>query len=244
MSNPWEDNIKAIGQIKDFSKLCRLPVILKTMFVGNNSYIDKEYKWLVSNEDFTNKWKRLLIVNGYGNPERYTYLPETSGNTIHMVYHLAMWEHILKMSLHDVKTVYEFGGGFGNMAEIVNRYTSAEITIHDFPECSRMQKDYLSHVAPSGIFKFVNAPVKSYYDLFISTWAISECDIPIRETVEPIMAASKYILIAYAAVFHDVNNNDYFNKLRERLTTHSWEDILIPSMDGNHRYLFGRNFYI
>jgi hypothetical protein len=242
--NPWQNEIKSINDIHDLSELCRHPTIRKTMFVGNCEYIDNEYKYIVSNRDFTNKWNKLLTVHGFGNPERYTFNINTSGNQIHMIHHLARFEEYINFDLSQIKTAYELGGGFGNMAEIVSKMSKVIYTIHDFKECLRIQENYLINTTPKGNFIYTDIPIIKDYDLFISTWALSECDIEFREKIIPIIQNSKFILIAYAATFNGVDNIGWFNELKKKITSHTWHNFLIPTMDSNHYYLFGRNFYI
>jgi len=243
MNNPWDNDSQSIGSITNFNQLCRHPTILKTMFVGNCEYIDKEYKYIVSHPRYP-FYEKLLQVHGFGNPERYFYNPITSGNTIHMVHHLARFEESTKNELDNVKECYEFGGGFGNMAEIIYKYSKSRYTIQDLSQCLVMQKEYLKNVLPNGDFIFTPEPINKSYDLFISTWALSECNLDIRDKVYGIIKSSKNILIAYAATFNEVDNIKYFKDLSERITTHTWNNFNIPTMDGNHFYLFGRNFYV
>ena len=95
--------------------------IQKMFFLQNRLFVFKELSELKNSK----KWKRyekLLIEDHVGNPIRYFLYLRSSGNRINHIYHLKVLESELKMNLKkDVKSIFEFGAGYGLMARIFSK---------------------------------------------------------------------------------------------------------------------------
>ena len=61
-------------------------------------------------------WKKLIKEEKVGNPVRYFLYPESSGNKIFQTYHLKKYTDFLRSGLNTFDVVFEFGGGYGNLA--------------------------------------------------------------------------------------------------------------------------------
>ena len=85
------------------------------MFFVHNRLFLKTYL----NEIKTNKqwkiWKTLLMENNIGNPVRYFLDPFTSGNKIFQIYR-KKYKDFTFFNLNKFDIIFEFGGGYGNMA--------------------------------------------------------------------------------------------------------------------------------
>jgi len=126
----------------------------------------------------------------------------SSHNTIHHLYHLTKYEDRTLRSLSGFKSVVEFGGGYGNMARLIRKLSPAvSYTIIDLPLFSCIQYVYLatllgqdsvnlvSRPGPirDGVINLVPIPymdlVPDSTDLFVSTWALTECTRAAQEYV-------------------------------------------------------------
>jgi hypothetical protein len=235
----WDDYSAQIDAIENYDILLQYPIINKTMFVGNGAKFTKPEYAFLTHPRFNDKYVKLMKMSTYGTPHRSDVDCDTTGNAIHQTYHLAMFEDYSHKDLSGIKLAYEFGGGFGNMAEIISKYSHCVYTIQDLKACLKMQKKYLQNTCGDGDFSFTPEPIVREYDLFVSTWALSETPLSVRERVEPIIFQSKNVLIAYAATFDEIDNCGYFNRLAEQMVnSHKIEHFNIPVMDGNHYYFF------
>lgn len=117
----------------------------------------------------------------------------TSHNTVHHAYHISRFLAVARPEIDTLRTIVEWGGGYGNLAKIVTRWRpGTTYVIVDTPLFSCIQWLYLSVVFGSETVEFLdrrtplafgrinvlpNSFADSYAlkaDLFISTWALSE----------------------------------------------------------------------
>jgi len=137
---------------------------------------------------------RKIIASGLnaaflsGKSNRFTLI-----NSAHHLHHLIRFEQMTDRKISNFSTVVEFGGGYGNMARIVDNFGACKIySIIDLLLFSCIQSVFLGTVAGSEqvafdgdhggeIAKFLLHPLFSSDDtvslqgeLFISTWALSE----------------------------------------------------------------------
>ena len=114
-------------------------------------------------------------------------------NSVHHLYHLTQFEKATGRKINSIKSVVEFGGGYGNMARIMQNAGAPEAySIIDLLLFSCVQHVFLSTVADAGQVAFCNSSTnnKSLFtlyplslmdsakklqgDMFLSTWALSE----------------------------------------------------------------------
>lgn len=115
-------------------------------------------------------------------------------NSVHHFYHLKRFEEMTGRKISSIRSVVEFGGGYGNMGRIMNNYGELEsYSIIDLLLFSCVQHVFLSTVADAGQVAFCNSPGSSKKplftlypltlmdnakglqgEMFLSTWALSE----------------------------------------------------------------------
>jgi hypothetical protein len=138
-------NIKKLSTHESFSKkilefvlkkklnnFLRESFIQKVFFVHNRLYI-----FFLLIKIFLNKkkFKYLLKEDHIGDPVRYFLYPQSSGNRIREVFHLMELEKFIQMPLKNINEVFEFGGGYGNMARIFKKINNrVTYTIFDTKE--------------------------------------------------------------------------------------------------------------
>ena len=156
-----------------------------------------------------------------GNPDRFSY-PETgkiSPTTIRYIKNVFEMATLLGES--PISRVVEVGGGYGGLCKTLSVVCDFdEYILVDLPEAVAVQEKYLSNFPELyAKCKFVSCDdvetVKDV-DLFISNYALSECDYDTQiNYYDKLVANSKFAYIIYNLV----NFNDfYYNKFTERMS--------------------------
>ena len=88
--------------------------------------------------------EKLIKEEKVGNPVRYFLYPESSGNKIFQTYHLKKYTDFLRSGLNTFDVVFEFGGGYGNLASTFKKINkNCKYVIFDTPEVNLIQYYYL-----------------------------------------------------------------------------------------------------
>ena len=121
-------------------------------------------------------YKKLLIEDNIGDPIRYFLYPKSSGNRIREVFHLLNFQNFTNVSLNKIKTILEFGGGYGNMARLFYKINkNINYKIFDTFHVNLLQYYYLTMLKiPSSFNKKTNKNISLNYNIskcnsFIST---------------------------------------------------------------------------
>ena len=175
----------------------RHKVVAWTMFVPVSKFTPDELKGI--GETFEEDEMDMLLAESHtGQPRTCAKYPiETSGNTIHHLYHIARYSQITGNPVAAGR-ILEWGGGYGNMAKLYKRlWGHATYTMIDTRMFSAIQWLYLSciygekevvlhtepgqevearkiNIVPLGLAEKLECEA----DLFVSTWAISESAEP------------------------------------------------------------------
>ena len=214
-------NLLKSENLKNF---LRKNFIQKMFFVQNRIFILKELNEIKKSK----KWKiykKLLIEDPVGNPIRYFLYSKSSGNRINHVYHLNIIENEFKINLSkNIKTVFEFGAGYGCMARIFSKLTKEiKYICYDTDYVNLLQFYYLKHNNLNvGFHKnnkfYLTSNLKksrNNNDLFIANWSLSETPINYRNKFFKVISSSKYILICFQENFENIDNLKYFNLLKK-----------------------------
>lgn len=195
------------------------PVIRETMFLTLHiKWIKEELKFLEKTYS-SNELRHLLLEDYIGIPEISNLNYSTSNNSIHHFYSICKFLQISKCNLNEIKTIVEWGGGYGNMSKILLRLIKKKITyiIIDTPTFSCIQWIYLASIfgidnvnligklnekiEPQKINILPVCFVEQYKldtDLFISTWALNESSKNSQDfVVENNWFNAKHFLLAY-----------------------------------------------
>ena len=73
--------------------------------------------------------------------------------------------------------------------------------------------------------------------LFVGTWSLNEAPVGLREEILHKVNANSYLL-AYQSPFDGVNNEEYFNKIKNEYNKLKWYEFEIKHIPNNY-YLFG-----
>lgn len=201
-------------KLNGFSNFLRHPVILDTMFLRDVDYTKIELSFLKKRINLN-----LLYENNIGSPVLSKYFCKTSACLIHHATHV---EKFLKEFnvINKLNQVFEFGGGYGSLARyILLKKYSLDYTIYDFKVFNILQNFYLSNLFTTKKVNFFNSINKlnkfkfKKNSLFISTWALSETPIELREQFRIFIIKFNYILIAFQKKVDGYENLEYFKGL-------------------------------
>lgn len=197
-------------------------------------------------------YQRLLIEDDVGDPVRYFLYPKSSGNQINHVYHLSVLANEMGLNLKkNVKKIFEFGGGYGCMVRIFSKINrNIRYNCFDTPNVSLLQYYYLKHnnlnvgfTKNKKIFLTSNFnKIQKENDLFIANWSLSEAPLSFRKNFIKIIFKSKYVLISFQEKFEDIDNYDFFNKLRVKLSK-KFQIRIIKNKFYKGNILFKQNHY-
>lgn len=195
------------------------PNIMLTMFdTAGGNWLKKELTFL--EKKISKKKLKIILKEDYvGDPLLLNKFYLTSHTSITHLYHLIKFLDVSGCNLTKIKTVIEWGGGYGNLVKILKRLLIKPCTyiIIDTPLLSCLQWFYLStifgkkavnllldekgaiqinkiNILPVSLL--AKYPIKG--DLFISTWALSESSKCSQDyVVKQNWFQAKHLLLAY-----------------------------------------------
>lgn len=240
---------------KRFSNFLQESVIQKIFFVHNRIYILFMLAKIILNKN--KLYKKLLLEDNVGNPVRFFLYPESSGNRIREVYHLLNFENFTKTPLLEIKSILEFGGGYGNMARLFYKINkSIKYTIFDTFHVNLLQYYYLNMLKIPADFNNSKKNINLNYNiskckfsnnnkkLFIANWSLSESPIKLRKIILKKIINFDYILISYQEKFENINNHIYFSNIAKKFNRKKFiaKILKIPFM--NYFKLSNNNYYL
>ena len=252
----FNDKIRILLKSKNIKNFLRYSFIQKMFFLHNRFFIYQELKEIRKSKNWK-YFKYLIKEDHVGNPIRYFLYLDSSGNRINHGYHLYILEKELNIFLKkDIKSVFEFGGGYGCMARIFSKINKEiKFTCFDTNFVNLLQFYYLKHNNLNVGFSkknnfFLTSKLKNRtnkYDLFLANWSLSETPINYRKKFFIKIKNSKYIFISFQEKFENLNNLDYFNSIK-KLLSKKFEIKIIKNQfykgnwfnNQNHYFLIGK----
>lgn len=232
--------------------------VQKIFFIHNRFFLFKYFLKLY----FSDKWffwKKILKENNIGSPIRYFLIPFTSGNKIFQAYHLKKYEDSMGINVKEFDLIFEFGGGYGNMASnfnIINK--KSKYFIFDTFEVSLLQYYYLrrmnldvnfnsNKIKKINLFYSLNS-LKKYLKknkqkkrLFIANWSLSEVPFSLRSKLGFVFNDFDFQMISFQNQFEGINNLKYFKNIN-LLNKSKKRSSLILGVDSykDNCYLFSK----
>ncbi len=232
--------------------------VQKIFFIHNRIFLLKYFLRLYFSEKWF-FWKKILKENNIGNPIRYFLIPFTSGNKIFQAYHLKKYEDSIGIKVKDFDLIFEFGGGYGNMASnfnIINK--KSKYFIFDTFEVSLLQYYYLRRMNLDVNFNSNKIKkINLYYSLdslkkclkknkqkkklFIANWSLSEVPFSLRSKLKFVFNDFNFQLISFQNQFEGINNLKYFKNIN-LLNKSKKRSSLILGVDNykDNCYLFSK----
>jgi hypothetical protein len=202
-------------------------------------------------------WKKNLEEDKIGNPTSYYLMKDSSGNLVHHAYSLQQLLEHSDIPLSKVKTIFEFGGGYGSFCRLSRRLGfCGKYLIYDLPGFCLLQQYFLRSVFPDvmvdlngvreggiGTFwkeKELKKSLVSNEELtwFIAMWSISESPFDTRERFFRIIPQPSVYFIAYHGTFKGYDNCAYFNSMKNRMPNYQWVEYEVLHLRNNF-YLIG-----
>ncbi len=228
-------------------------IIRKTMFIGNALFTLREFVYLKNNN--WNKWKEVVKDANFFPSEPYILYPKSHGNLIHYAYHIAKFEQMSGKKIKDFDFIFEFGGGYGGMCQLIyNLGFNGKYIIFDFSILSALQAFYLKMNKLKATFNIRDKKAQIYCldntqdikkilpkkgrKLFLATWSLSESPLELRKKIFPLTKDMDAFLIGYQEQFGGVDNTKYYKNYSKKLSNFQWWGEEIKQLKSNH-YLFG-----
>ena len=206
----WEAvNVRVKDEVLDGERhlFLRHPLIEHTMYTPYNLFDRYAHQLaFIDSELGSEETNRLLNDEpDLGAPAIYSYRDglECSGNSIQMLYHLVYWQYQTGRKIEELESVLEWGGGYGSLCRLALKINpDLEYTIIDTSVFSELQDWYLSSVGLPQVRCATLDQVdldQENYDLFLSTWALSESPRDIMELVASRagVALAPHVFVAY-----------------------------------------------
>ena len=154
------------------------------------------------------RWKSILLTADPG-----------TCTSVTQMYNLALYEEVTGKQLSDGDKILEFGGGYGEMGNIVQRMIDPKwYYIYDFPELCILQKWYWKEVCGMEYIPRTTSDIEQIVglepDLFVSICGISEAPMPFKRHFLDIINPNG-ILIQYQGAFEGHNNVNEFTDYAE-----------------------------
>jgi hypothetical protein len=242
----------------------RWPPVRETMVHGAAPVTFRMWWMLRWSPAWRSLWGPALRHPRYGNPPPFAPMLSTNPMAIEHASHLFRFHRQQRSFLHDTDCIIEFGGGFGSMCRLTRALGfRGRYVIFDLPPVLTLQRYYLG-------LHGIEADVTEQADVWLcpdldeimawisrdkparvslmSTWALSEMPMSVRQRIEPffrVEAATK-ALLAYQPIFEGNDNRLYFRDLKARTTDRwSWAGLPVdpsrkPPAPGDSLYLFGQ----
>lgn len=229
----------------DVRRFLRWKPIQESMNVSFAIFLKKELKFL-KNNNWDVRWKKAIKENSFGSPIPFIYYKKSSGNLIHHAYHIAKFEKMMEMSVNNLDYVVEFGAGYGSMCRLFRQLGfKGKYVLFDLPYFSLLQSFYLNGIGLKGTcisdmneLKQIISNEVNENSMFLSTWALSETPVSLRDKLIDSYQKFSYFLFAYQDNFSGNDNKEYFTKLSSNIIV-NWKHFKIEHMSDSS-YLFGK----
>ena len=247
----------AAGNPADF---LRWPVVRRTMVKRTQQPAWPEVAHLRARGDWQSRWRPALREASIGRPYPLARWPWSSVNSVFQAYHVCRFEEATGRPLAAMRTIVEFGGGYGRLCHLVHDmgFTGTYV-IFDLPEVAVLQRFYLRHVgipvreardgdgAAPGAITVVDvadlpALVRGRAEgaaAFVAIGSLSEAPLSLRDVVLAEVRACEAFLLFFAAQHNGLDNHAYFARWRAALPEHTWTDAPIAHHTKATSYLFG-----
>lgn len=258
-SNFRREIIKILSNSKLLSNFLKNSEIQKIMFGTNRFFFFFELLELKNDPNWNLIWKKNINENYIGNPLPFFLFPKSSGNRIHDIFHI---KYILNFQkeINTIKTIFEFGGGYGNLCHLLNKILKTKTyIIYDLPEVSFLQYYYLrmlgytvninqKYIKKNVINLIYNKDLihKNFLKqhelkktLFISNWALSESPISLRSKFLSLVNRTRLVFLAFQEKFRNIDNLNYFKeKIKKKKNLRVKE---FKRLNEKHYYLWNIN---
>lgn len=203
----WRWELWHLAQTQDVSNFYEWPCIRHTMLVQH--WIDAiTYEWRELDRKRFNQAEHLRGILSLSETSfRDNFFKHIlSNNLIHQAYHLQQWERTTGQRIENLKSIVEFGGGYGAMCLLCHELGfRGKYIIYDLPEFSLLQQYYLSQCHIEADWNPRRKPKD--IDLFIALYSLSEVK---RQERAYLICTAKSYLCLYSGMWEKWDNVHWF----------------------------------
>ena len=188
------------------------------------------------------RWHKILTEPKILPPNLINTPLLVTGNTVHHVYHMAVFEKFAGFQIENANVIVEFGAGYGNTCRLIHQLGfTGRYYIYDLPQISRVQKRFLEScgINTDNICWLFDNPIHAVpnTDIFIAEWSLSEA--PDEDRNKFLDIDSLYYLLAYSTTFFEIDSRSYFDNFKKRNQHISWKHEEIRHIPKSY-YMLGK----
>ena len=226
------NRLQALVRSADPRAFLRWDVIIARMAPRHSPVTPLALAELQARVDWDVRWKGALRECDAGRPHRYAEYPDSSEPLIQTAHVLAQMESLAGRPITSWETIYEFGGGFGNLCRLAHHLGfRGRYVILDLAPFTLLQRYYLRSAGVieegdddrvvltsdvSVLERLLDGKAESERALFVAWWSLSETPLAQRERIRPLVQRIGDYWIAYQERYGEVDNVNYFG--------HAWLD--------------------
>ncbi len=186
------------------------------------------------------RWREAIEMPHVGQPPDFLAGTSYSESLIFQAYHLLQWETTTGQRLADLRTICEFGAGYGALALVARRAGfTGDYYIQDVPEFGLLQQWFLSQmdVDAEWVTPKDDAPTAPL-DLVIGMFSLSEVAPAERAAFLAVRPARSYLTL-WSARWTTWDNAAWFAGWRAERPDLTWREWHNDLMLDDNRYLVG-----
>ena len=191
--------------------------------------------------DYQDKLDEIKKNDMIGNPVMFDYpgVGSMSPTTIRYIKNVS---DITNKFGTDIKSIVEVGGGYGGLCKVLSSFVDFDnYLLIDLEECNELSRKYLSKFnLPTLSHRGEEIEVDENFDLFISNYALSECD---RETqmeyIEKFVKKSDRFYVMHNDFHVDDGNMSHKEFIKIMSDTHDIDFNGEHGVDSNPKIMYG-----
>ena len=242
----WEKMLVNIEkEFEEKENFLRHKMISRTISPNHRNVIQKFLNYIKSDLNFSVNILPRVVDSPIGGVTRIEGYSQ--GTVLHCFYLMMMLKH-LKLKITDFDHITDIGGGYGNFYRMAkNLGYKGTFDIVDFPIMHKIQEYYLTELGldlPNLIeLEKINPKGKS---ILFGFHSINEMPISDRDFLEKkypmydnIMIVYNHKFPVYGHNFDEIDNREYFAKLKDRLSDTFKVSIINHELKNNAKILIG-----
>jgi len=224
----------------------RQPTISRTIHPRQPKLAQRYQEYLTRDDIVRYTIVPFITDSTVGQPHLQCYrnkLSLTSVQNAYYIHHMRLLlnENIIK----DVDDVVDVGGGYGNMCRAFSKLGfNGSYSIVDFPTMHSIQRWFLGENKVENVklkqLKQTSFDSVSNNSLMLATFSMNEMPLDDRSIIEDNIRKFKYVFIAHNRDFDGINNIEYFNELKSRLSDSFKITQFTCPVNTSHRYFVGK----
>lgn len=189
----------------------------------------------------------IISDSKVGSPHTICYNNKLSLTSVQNAYYIHHMKNLFNLDVGDVDAIVDIGGGYGNMARVMSKLGfNGSYSIIDFPVMHMIQRWFLQEnkITNVNLKTLSHSSFQSVSDnsLLVATFSINEMPLSDREIIEDNIGRFKYLFIAHNRNFDGIDNVEYFNNLKHKLSnTFDVQQFVCP-VNQSHRYFVGKKY--